>query len=418
MNDQTKDEPVPAEDPSPGADETPVADPVREPLSNNEPDKEPEPVPAEEPSPGADETPVADPVREPPSNNEPDKEPEPASSKRAAAWPGYIGLLVALLAAAGVGYLWQEQRTQKLLNQRFAGTQTELTNRGKELGRVSGDIEALNAADRKLDENIGALTKRIERQLEELPARMTRIEGTLDKIPGVAEGARSAWLLAEAEYFLRIANAQLILAGNVDVSLRALELADAKIKGIGDPGLTRVRAKISDERTALKAVPRPDTEGIALELGSIAQSLHLLPLSRKSPENFTSETDRGTETGWRRAWRVIVDALSSIISVRRSDETITPLMSAAEESLLIRSLDLELQIARLAVMRNEGSLYRQSLQVVYERLAQYFDVDSEPVRNTRATIERLAGTKMPDALPDISGSLSLLLNLGDEAAAP
>ena len=341
-----------------------------------------------------------------------------SAAARPAAWPGWIGLLVALLAAAGVGYLWREQQTQRSLNERFAGTQTELASRGTELTRLTGDLEKLDAADRKLDDDIVALTKRIERQLEELPARMTRIEGTLDKIPGVAEGARSAWLLAEAEYFLRIANAQLTLAGNVDVSLRALELADAKIKDIGDPGLTRVRAKISDERTALRAVPRPDAEGIVLELGSVAQSLHTLPLTRQSPENYSPETDKGTETGWRRAWRVIVDALSSIISVRRSDETITPLMSAAEERLLIRSLDLELQIARLAFMRNESELYRQSLQTVGARLTRYFDVEAESVRNTRATIDRLAGAELPDELPDISGSLSLLLDLGDEAAAP
>jgi uncharacterized protein HemX len=372
------------------------------------------PVTGEEPSSQPDETPAAEPA----TNNEPGPVSEPASPRRAGAWAGYVGLLVALLAAAGVGYLWQEQRAQISLNERFAGTQSELTSRGTELGRVTGDIEDLIAADLKLDKNIVALTNRIERQLEELPARMTRIEGTLDKIPGVDEGARSAWLLAEAEYFLRIANAQLILAGNVEVSLRALELADAKIKDIGDPGLTRVRAKISDERTALKAVPQPDAEGIVLELGSLAQSLHTLPLSRKSPDNFSVETNKGTETGWQRAWRVIVDALSSIISVRRSDETITPLMSAAEENLLIRSLDLELQIARLAVIRNEGNLYRQSLQIVEERFTQYFDIDAESVRNTQATINRLANAKLPEELPDISGSLSLLLNLGDEAAAP
>ncbi len=247
---------------------------------------------------------------------------------------------------------------------------------------------------------------------------MTRIEGTLDKIPGVAEQARSAWLLAEAEYFLRIANAQLILAGNVEVSLRALELADAKIKDLNDPGLTRVRAKISAERTALKAVPQPDTESIMLELGSLAQSLHTLPLARTAPGNFSVESDKGTETGWQRAWRVIVDALSSIISVRRSDEAITPLMDASEEALLIRSLDIELQIARLALIRNEGTLYRKSLQSVAQRLEQYFAADSQQVKTTRETVNRLATISLPETLPDISGSLKLLLNLGDEAAAP
>jgi len=352
------------------------------------------------------------------ANDGPMPGPDTESAQRPVAWPGLVGLLVALLTAAGVGYLWNEQRAQQSLNEQFAETQRELTTRGTELGRATGDIENLIAADQKLDGNIVALTKRIERQLEELPARMTRIEGTLDKIPGVAEEARSAWLLAEAEYFLRIANAQLTLAGNVDVSLRALELADAKIKDLGDPGLTRIRAKISDERTALKAVPRPDAEGIVLELGSLTQSLHTLPLSRTSPDHFSTETDKGTETGWQRAWRVIIDALSSIISVRRSDETITPLMSAAEETLLIRSLDIELQIARLAVIRNEGTLYRQSLEVVADRLTQYFDAESQSVKAAQATVSKLASTKLPEELPDISGSLNLLLNLGDEAAAP
>lgn len=354
----------------------------------------------------------------PEANEEPTPSLDAESARRPVAWPGLVGLLVALLTAAGAGYLWNELRVQQSLNDQFANTQREFAIRGTELGRVTSDIENLIAADRKLDDNVIALTKRIERQLEELPARMTRIETTLDKIPGVAEKARSAWLLAEAEYFLRIANAQLILAGNVDVSLRALELADAKIKDLGDPGLTRVRAKISDERTALKAVPRPDAEGIVLELGSLTRSLHTLPLSRTSPEHFSAETNKGPETGWQRAWRVTVEALSSIISVRRSDETITPLMSSAEEAMLIRSLDIELQIARLAVIRNEGNLYRKSLQAVAERLAQYFDGDAQTVKTARATVSRLASAELPEELPDISGSLSLLLNLGEEAAAP
>ena len=341
-----------------------------------------------------------------------------AATGRPVAWPGLVALLIALLTASGGGYLWNKQREQQLLNEQFANTQHELTTRGTELGHVTNNIKDLISADQKLDDNVIALTKRIERQLEELPARMTRIENTLDKIPGVAEGARSAWLLAEAEYFLRIANAQLILEGNVDISLRALELADTKIKDLGDPGLTRVRAKISDERTALKAVPQPDAEGIVLELGSLGQSLHTLPLSHKSPAHFSAEINKGTDTGWQRAWRVIIDALSSIISVRRSDETITPLMSAAEEAMLIRSLDIELQIARLAVIRNEGNLYRTSLQAVAGRLEQYFDSNSQSVQTARATINRLAEARLPEELPDISGSLNLLLNLGDEAAAP
>lgn len=389
MTDQTPKEP---QDDSPAAD-TPS------PASDAAPTKR-----ATQPEAKAPTTPEAPDTTEPP--------------KRPAAWPGYVGLLIALLAAAGVGYLWNETRTQQSLNVQITDTQRELATRSAELGRLTDDMERLGSTDSRLDADIDALAKRIERQLEELPARMTRVEKTLDKIPGVAEQARSAWLLAEAEYFLRVAHAQLDLVGNVDVSLRALDLADAKLKDLGDPGLTRVRAKLSDERTALKAVPRPDAEGIVLELGSLAQSLNTLPLSRTAPGRFVQETTPGDETGWQRAWRVIVNALSGIISVRRNDEAITPLMSATEEAMLIRSLDVELQIARLAVIRNQGPLYRKSLQAVSSRLAQYFDTGSPAVRAAQETVNRLADADLPGELPDISGSLKLLLTLGDEAAAP
>ncbi len=374
------------------------------------------PAPTGDSAPPASETaPVSPKGKTPAETAAPDTT---AAPKRPSAWPGYVGLLIALLAAAGVGYLWNERRVQLSLNTQFTDTQRELATRSAELGRLTGDMERLGSTDARLDADLDALAKRIERQLEELPARMTRVETTLDKIPGVAEQARSAWLLAEAEYFLRVAHAQLDLVGNVDVSLRALDLADAKLKDLGDPGLTRVRAKLSDERTALKAVPRPDAEGIVLELGSLAQSLNTLPLSRTAPGRFVQETTPGDETGWQRAWRVIVDALSGIISVRRNDETVTPLMSATEEAMLIRSLDVELQIARLAVIRNQGTLYRKSLQAVANRLGQYFDTNSPAVRAAQETVGRLAEADLPGELPDISGSLKLLLTLGDEAAAP
>lgn len=352
------------------------------------------------------------------TSNEKTGTPDKSAKQSATNWSGLIALLIAILAAAGVGYLWMTQQQQLELNDRITGSQRELLARGTQLSQITDDIDRLLKSDEKLDENIASLTQRIERQLEELPARMTRIEGALDKVAGIDNKERSAWLLAEAEYFMRLANAQLNLTGDVDVALRALDLADAKLKDIGDPGLTRVRAKLSDERTALKAVPRPDAEGIMLELGSLARSLDKLPFAKVAPNRFVPPTQGNEETGLDRAWRVIVDALKSIISIRRSDETLAPLMSAEEESLLLRSLDVELQLARLAVIRNDGELYLTSLNHVTYRLERYFDTGTKSVQAAQETLKQLSAATLPGQLPDISGSLSLLLRLGDEAAAP
>jgi uroporphyrin-3 C-methyltransferase len=335
------------------------------------------------------------------------------------AWTGLLGLLIALLAAAGAAYLWLEQRNQISISQRLTAQQLALDTRTIELTDLSETVTSMTATDEQLAQQLSSLTKQFDRQLEDIPLRIARIERTLDEIPGVDNEARSAWILAEAEYFLRIANAQLTLAGNVEVSLRALVLADQKLRDLADPGLTRVRSLLSDEQTALRAVPRPDAEGIVLALGSLARTLDTLPLDRDAPGRFGQTGDSGdSESGLQRAWRKITEAFFNIISVKRDDNTVTPLMSAAEESMLIRSLDIELQISRLALIRNEKDLYHRSLQAVTERLERYFDKDAPEVIAALATVEKAAAAELPGELPNISGSLALLLRLRTEAANP
>ena len=335
------------------------------------------------------------------------------------AWTGLLGLLIALLAAAGAAYLWLEQRNQISISQRLTTQQLALDTRTIELTDLSKTVASMAATDEQLAQQLSTLTKQFDRQLEDIPLRIARVERTLDEIPGVDNEARSAWILAEAEYFLRIANAQLTLAGNVEVSLRALVLADQKLRDLADPGLTRVRSLLSDEQTALRAVPRPDAEGIVLALGSLARTLDTLPLDREAPGRFgqTGDSD-DSESGLQRAWRKITEAFFNIISVKRDDNTVTPLMSAAEESMLIRSLDIELQISRLALIRNEKDLYHRSLQAVTERLERYFDKEAPEVIAALATVEKAATAELPGELPNISGSLALLLRLRTEAANP
>jgi len=338
---------------------------------------------------------------------------ESARSPGYSKWLGLLSLSVSLLAAAGTSYVWLEQRAQQgLEGDRVAGLKADLDTRNATLKR-------LRDSSQKLGDDLDTLKKRVDLQLGEIPVRITRLEGILDNMPGVNDSARSAWLLAESEYYLRIANAQLGLARNVEVSLQALSLADEKLRDLGDPALTPVRALLSDERTALKAIPRPDTEGMILALGSLARALETLPLARVAPDQFGGNRNNAApESGLERAWRVIVDALLSIIRVKHDDDPITPLMSEAEESMLIRSLDIELQIARLAIIRNEARIYQLSLKTVADRFAHYFDKNSPAVTAALGTVNELVNVELPTELPDISGSLALLIELGDEPAMP
>jgi len=326
------------------------------------------------------------------------KKPARSSSGR---WTSGLALLVALLAAAGTGYQWNEQRASGL---------------GGQVAELNADLQAANLAlkrltgeSRKIDSELSVLSAQVNGQLATLPARMDQAERTLDSIPGASSDAWSTWLLTEVEYLLRVANAQLNLVGNIDVSLQALDLADEKLRDLGSPGLTGVRSLLSEERAALRAVPRPDAEGIVLSLSGLANSIDNLPLASRAPGSYGGSGKPDTEeSGLQRAWRVIVDALMSIVSVKRDEESVTPLMTEAGESMLIRSLDMDLQIAKLAILRNESELYRNSLQAVLDRLEKYFDSDAPPVQAAKDTINELLTVELPEAMPDISGSLTLL----------
>ncbi len=352
---------------------------------------------------------------------------EPDSQKIAATqpkryWSGAVAIFIALLVAAAVGYLWWKPPGQAELRDRLGIVQADLDARTRDLQGLREDLESLFEAERRGADELNTVRDRLERQarqLEELPLRMGRLERALENVPGVADRARTAWLLAEAEYYLRVANAQLSLAGNVDVAARGLELADEKLRDLGDPGLTRVRSLLAEEIAALKSVPRPDAEGIALKLGALARSVDALPLAREAPARFGGTRAVEPElTGLARAWRAVLDALSSVISVKRSDATVTPLRSPEAESILVRSLDLELQIARLAIIRTDAATYRESMSAAAARLRRYFDTESPEVRSALQSIDELAAVELPEKIPDISGSLSLLLSLGGGAAVP
>ncbi len=322
------------------------------------------------------------------------------SNGPSASLPTTAALLALGVSVAVAGYVWVEQRSG--VGQQVA----ELRETG---GIVGSEVAALKARVDRLRERVALETG----ALAELPGRVDQLEQAVDRFVGVGDKVRAAWLLSEAEHYMRIANAQLGLAGDVGVAETALGLADDSLRELNEPRLTPVRKLLADELKALKAVPRPDTEGIVLSLGSLADGLEELRLKSSAPAGFRAVPERPAAplTGYERAVAATRAALASLVSVRRVDDPVSPLLSEAEQAVLVRSLDLELQLARLAIMRGDAGMYRRSVEAASERLRQHFDLSSPDVQAAADTLGELAGARLPEELPDISGSLDALLRL-------
>jgi uroporphyrin-3 C-methyltransferase len=310
----------------------------------------------------------------------------------------------------------------------LAGTAAQWLSAGPD----DGDAAASDLA--KLQRRVAALEDRIERgraDLDRLAAtigaesaagdtlagRIGRIEDALARVPGGGR-ARLLWQLEQAEYFLRAANAQENLAGDTAGALAALALADEHLRDAADPRLGAVRKLVAGEMAALRAVPRVDAEGLVLKIDSLAKALPDVPRKQGAPASFSAEpAPPAPGSGVERLVAAVRNALLTLVSVRRTDAPPATLLSDESADLLMRSLDLELQMARLAVLRGENAPFRASLEAVRRALDQHFDTAAPAGAAALAALEEIGTARLPESLPDISGSLAELLRLREREFA-
>jgi uroporphyrin-3 C-methyltransferase len=236
-------------------------------------------------------------------------------------------------------------------------------------------------------------------------------------LQGISTGARDNWWLAEAEYYMQIANAQLQLAGNPRLARLALQFADERIRALGNPGLTEVRRALAQELRALQAMEKPDIEGITMQLASLADSVESLPIQENVIRTRDTDPAIGEDAGpLDRALASIKGIFTDMVSVRRTDEAVRPLLSPDARSFLRANLRLQMQTARLAMLRSERAVFEQSLEDAASWLREYFDTDSPAVESALAMIEQARDDYVTAESPDISRSLALLRQYRSRAA--
>ena len=96
------------------------------------------------------------------------------------------------------------------------------------------------------------------------------------------------------------------------------------------------------------------------------------------------------------------------MSIQRTDAPVAPLLPPKERFFLRANLALELEAARLALLREQAALYRSSLDQARDWLTRYFDPEDAGVRAMLEAIDELQRVEVSPRLPDISGSLRLL----------
>ena len=350
---------------------------------------------------------------------------------------GWLALLLVLALSAGA--LWwylQSQQLERELRGRIA--QLEATADAREsdvaaLGarwqeQLRSDVERMRSGLRGelgtelrhqlqvdlRDELHGTLRRELLQQSQRQAAAIKSFAAELarqrEQLARYSANDGESWLLAEAEYLLRLANQRVIMTGDAVAAQALLETADDILQEMDDPGLHPVRAALASDLAALRAVPGVDVDGLYLRLAALlgqadALVIFELPEAAAQPRPEEADTWRGR---LRQGYESALRKLSDYIVIRRRDVPVQSLMDPQWEGLVRQNLRMLLEQAQVALLSGNQRLYRESLGRARRWVGEFFASDGAAARAMAREIDQLADATITVALPDVSTSLRAL----------
>lgn len=300
---------------------------------------------------------------------------------------------------------------------------------------VAGQKEAFEKQKQLLKEQRLALEKREAEMRKDLNAVHKRIGRT-----------SSQWIASEAEYLIGVANHRLRLERDVRTALAALQEADNRLKAANDPIWTPVREALSAEMIELGTLAKLDTTGKSAAIASLIKRVGKLQLAKAKPLTVMGkEWDRGQEKfspkkvvketltgfgaildkGWTGFEALLAkgwEGFKSMVVIRRRDEPVTAMLPPEQRYFVYQNLRLQLEAARIALLRADPDLYSSSLSTTEGWIKEFIVQEDAETQTMLEEIRALAKVDVQPALPDISGSLRLLRDrmktIGAESVAP
>lgn len=359
------------------------------------------------------------------------QEKKPASSGKSIA---ILALLVALASVSATGWqLWQTQQadpneaTQKESLARLQDAQQKIANSvatfEAQLNAAESPIDAAEFSRR--DERLKAVENQVaslrgqsgedqasisavQGSVRSLEQRLSATESGLVSVAASSQNSSVELDIAEIDFLLRTASERLQLFSDPIAADLALQAADVQIEALNDPMFLSVRQRIASSRQALAMVPRIDHVELSTQLTALQSKVPDLPFrgeAETEPEPVLPD-----DAGW---WESFKQTMSSLVTVRRRVPEDQSLLSLDDKDYLRQGLWLQLESARLALMRNDTSVYSGSLDRVNDTVEQFFQNGSSGVQALLLEVAALKQVNIAPEMPDISAPWTQLRQLRD-----
>ncbi|MEF1284627.1 uroporphyrinogen-III C-methyltransferase [Vibrio sp. M250220] len=331
----------------------------------------------------------------------PAKEPKPseaaktqAEDKQAKRGVKLATVAIVISVLFGGGLTFQMQQKNAEYQAQISALQTQLQ---QTQNSVQSELEATQ------QQAIAKATEITHRAETVLAQQQKSIESLQLAVADVKGRRPNDWLLAEADYLVKLAGRKLFLEHDAVSATKLMESADQRIAALNDPSLVPLRKAMANDITKLKTIPLVDREGLVLRITALQQQVDKLPLANALlPEADKQQKPVVSEDIYDWQDNLITslkDFSDNFITFRTRDGNVIPLLSPQQHFYLKENIKAKLETAIKAVYVEQQEIYSTALTTADKWSSTFFNQDSNEVKEFNKALELLSSQKVQVEYP-------------------
>ena len=323
-----------------------------------------------------------------------------------------LAILIAL-GVGGAGYYFGQQQVDEF-QQKLTALEAQINNKtvvsapAQEVKFDTTQLAQLESASKATQNKIAQVEELINDKSHELVG----LQSQINKVSAQANAQQPTdWLFSEADFLLNNALRKLVLDNDVDTAVSLLKLADETLAKVNNSQSAAIRSAINQDLKQLLSVTGVDQNAVMQKLSQLANTVDELPVldvNFGDDQNATKLSDSLSDWA-ENAEKSATSFLNHFIRISPKHGADRKELLAPNQDIYLReNIRLRLQLAIMAVPRQQNELYKQSLEAVASWIRSYFDTNAEVTQSFLKSVDELSELSIYVDVPSQLQSLSML----------
>ena len=323
-----------------------------------------------------------------------------------------LAILIAL-GLGGVGYYFGQLKVDEF-QQKLTALEAQINNKTvvsaptQEVKFDTTQLAQLESANKATQDKIAQVEELIYAKSHELVG----LQSQINKVSAQANAQQPTdWLFSEADFLLNNALRKLVLDNDVDTAVSLLKLTDETLAKVNNSQSAAIRSTINQDLKQLLSVTGIDQNAVMQKLSQLANMVDELPVldvNFGDDQNATKLSDSLSDWA-ENAEKSATSFLNHFIRISPKHGADRKELLAPNQDIYLReNIRLRLQLAIMAVPRQQNELYKQSLEAVASWIRSYFDTNAEVTQSFLKSVDELSELSIYVDVPSQLQSLSML----------